>query len=478
MPANETNSLIYKPKLSDGFDEKLPLSHRRFEFQKQGVSETGQKNRPQFDKTPFARLNTINKMAVDQNGTPEQGADARRARNPAEPQDPTHYKPLHAQASPYAEWPGALGKGGMYAPVGALQGVAPVSALPGASAPAAVPYATVPPPGVPLESQPEWGLDPYQRRQRMYAGPRYFQYPKYDTSSRYQSYYPVAKKFDESHAKYGEYRGAKPLAVVPPLQMGVPLLSAPLVKDTRRKERHRRGKSRTQKAMDASRSLEANNSSTTLIAPAFVPGMPTNSNHTGPPVTERPPGGFYWALLSRNSGDDDGYSFDENGGIITLPIQMCEPPLKNIVPAYPQALQGDPEPRTRKQSKYTAEQDKLILKLKDEGKSWAEIATEVNCHNQLAARNRYQVLIGQQGGGTFFWTADDCRAFQSLLDEGERAKWLFIAQELSKKCNRRFTIDMVHHKICELFSQRPERFNILKTRDPTRGGAPYKRKLL
>ena len=346
-----------------------------------------------------------------------------------------------------------------------------------------------------LDANADWNMDPYRRHQA-YTDPRYYPSPQFDANPHYQQHFSHKgstfhdlnehgaispnKYIDHYHSLKPKNSGNPSILKGPQIPLNAPMhipSTGHYPKDMRRKERHRRTKSR-QKPLELAKNLE-NNNSTTLIAPAFVPGMPANSNHSGPPISEKPPGGFYWALLSRTAPDEDGYSnLDDEGTIITLPIQMCEPPLKKIVPAYPQALEGDPEPRTRKQSKYTAEQDKLILKLKDEGKSWADIAAEVNCHNQLAARNRYQVLIGQQGGGTFFWTSEDCDAFQSLLDEGERAKWLFIAQELSKKSNRKFTIDMVHYKICELFSQTPEMFNILKTRDPTRGGAPYKRKLL
>lgn len=159
----------------------------------------------------------------------------------------------------------------------------------------------------------------------------------------------------------------------------------------------------------------------------------------------------------------------------TIPIQMCQPPLCNVMPAYPHALDADPQPRTRKQSKYSAEQDKLILDLKSQNRPWVEIAKLANCHNHLAARNRYQVLIGQQGGGNFIWTNDDCAALQDSLDEGERMKWLFIAEELTRKLDQHFSIDMVHYKIASMFAEKPQAFGVLRTRDPTRGGAPFDR---
>lgn len=163
---------------------------------------------------------------------------------------------------------------------------------------------------------------------------------------------------------------------------------------------------------------------------------------------------------------------------ITIPIQLTQPPLCNVTPAYPQALDADPVPRTRKQSKYTPEQDQLILEMKNNGSTWAEIASRARCHNQLAARNRYQVLIGQQGGGTYSWDNKDCAQLQVMLDEGEREKWFFIAEELSRKFERKFTFEAVFYQVCKMFAKRPERFGILKTKDSTKGAPPLRRREL
>lgn len=196
-------------------------------------------------------------------------------------------------------------------------------------------------------------------------------------------------------------------------------------------------------------------------APTYVPGGIDNGPL--PSASEAPLGGFYWGLFM--DSDD-----------LTLPVQMYEPPLHDCIPTYPQALDADQQPRARKKSKYTQEQDQLILKLKNRGEGWAEIARKARCDNNLAARNRYQVLIGQQGGGAFVWTAEDVQGLQTLLDEGERAKWHFLATELSKKQNKLFSMEMCHYKMCEIFAENPGRFGVVKSLDPNRGGASYKHK--
>ncbi|KAK9475408.1 uncharacterized protein V1510DRAFT_409108 [Dipodascopsis tothii] len=109
-----------------------------------------------------------------------------------------------------------------------------------------------------------------------------------------------------------------------------------------------------------------------------------------------------------------------------------------------------PESRPRKKSKYSSEQDELILSLKRAGHSWPEIAQAANCENFLAARNRYQVLIGQQGSGNVVWDAEDEAALRALLDEGEKVKWKFISSELSKLRNKRMTPASCQRKMVEL----------------------------
>lgn len=176
------------------------------------------------------------------------------------------------------------------------------------------------------------------------------------------------------------------------------------------------------------------------------------------------------------TSDEDENSGGERATTPTfIPLQLTQPPLCNILPSFPQALEPDPLPRTRKQSKYTPEQDQKILDLKNKGITWAEIAELTGCQNQLAARNRYQVLIGQQGGGAYAWTSRECAFLQVKLDDGERAKWLYIAEELSRKFDRHFDYEAVFYQVCRLFAKKPEKFGLVKTRDSTQGGAAFER---
>lgn len=145
----------------------------------------------------------------------------------------------------------------------------------------------------------------------------------------------------------------------------------------------------------------------------------------------------------------------------TLPLTLPEPPLSMAIPANPNALQSDPQPRPKKKSKYSAEQDQIILQLKKEGKSWSEIAEKAKCGNSLAARNRYQVLIGQQGGGAVVWEAEDAMGLKSLLEEGEKAKWDYIASELSRLRSKNITAHACQSKIKELFDADPSRFGVV-----------------
>lgn len=411
---------------------------------------------------------------------------------------------------------------------------------------------------------------------------RYYGHPAYYPPQPYNKTPPV---YPPNPALY--YRRNDPVHVAPALSTahsGIPRFHSslqqnpmpPLAATQSGISKPKRSGGRFHRRQQSSRgsNFDGGNTSMALLAPGINSGFQAVAPH----VSERPPGGYYWAvilnftleheLLNKLSGgkdgrrassqgryslrrrsrryipekhveddnsddgettdgvdntvlDDDGDGYEEDGdeyidddddddddakyvprtvslgkrarkrdnpikhemrdlSMVTdqqniVPIQMCQPPLYNILPAYPHALDADPQPRTRKQSKYSAEQDQIILDLKSQNRPWVEIAKLANCHNHLAARNRYQVLIGQQGGGNFIWTNEDCAALQDSLDEGERAKWLFIAQELSRKLGQHFTIDMVHYKITSLFAENPQTFGVVRTKDPAKGGAPFDR---
>ncbi len=146
---------------------------------------------------------------------------------------------------------------------------------------------------------------------------------------------------------------------------------------------------------------------------------------------------------------------------LALPI----PPLSTAQP-HPNALIVQQPQRVKKKSKYSKEQDELILSMKKQGKSWVEISEKAKCGNFLAARNRYQVLIGQQGGGAVAWSYEDTIGLQSLLDKGEKEKWKFIATELTKVTSKRFTDVQCREMIKQLFSKDPSAFGVVVSVGP------------
>lgn len=145
----------------------------------------------------------------------------------------------------------------------------------------------------------------------------------------------------------------------------------------------------------------------------------------------------------------------------TLPLSLPEPPLATATPSNPAALKGESVSRPKKKSKYTAAQDNLILRLKKDGRSWHEISETAKCGNSIAARNRYQVLIGQQGGGAVIWDSEDSARLKEMLEDGERTKWRFIANELSRMRSKKASAEACQRKIKELFEENPASFGII-----------------
>lgn len=136
---------------------------------------------------------------------------------------------------------------------------------------------------------------------------------------------------------------------------------------------------------------------------------------------------------------------EPNGSRITEPLFIDE--LARILPQpplctasiRPDSLKSSSPKKPRRRSKYTEEQDDAIISLKRCGKSWAEIAEVSGVGSALAVRNRYQVLVGQQGGENSNNGPEDVLALRALIDDGELEKWRYLARELEKHCGRRLT---------------------------------------
>lgn len=140
----------------------------------------------------------------------------------------------------------------------------------------------------------------------------------------------------------------------------------------------------------------------------------------------------------------------------SLPI----PPLSKV-PNRPSIYQHLNQKLSKRKSKFTKVQDDLIVKLKQEGKNWVEIAEITKVGSYLAARNRYQVIIGQQGNNnSSSWNNGYTNLLKTLLDKYEIEKWRFICDELNKATNKDFKVEELQKIIQTLFMANPYNFNL------------------
>lgn len=161
--------------------------------------------------------------------------------------------------------------------------------------------------------------------------------------------------------------------------------------------------------------------------------------------------------------------------------------------------------RRRRSVKFTPEQDTMIVSLRKQGTTWVEIAKLVGLDSESSARNRHNVVVKQQeeerqaaasastvnttgnstplsssslsssisgnplaspthlarGGGISYinashyqpisWNDDDIECLRALLEAGERAKWKFIAAELTKQRNKRIPAVACQKKFKDMF---------------------------
>ncbi|KAG5357282.1 Adherence factor [Yarrowia sp. C11] len=146
---------------------------------------------------------------------------------------------------------------------------------------------------------------------------------------------------------------------------------------------------------------------------------------------------------------------------LVLPLTLSLPPLAVAVPPNMQVMRSANSDRPKKKSKYSSEQDEIILSMKKAGKGWHEIGEAAHCDNALAARNRYQVLMGQQGSGSVYWDTEDNMGLKALLDDGERAKWEFVAAELSKIRRKNITSPVVRAKVRDMLFKNSILFKVV-----------------
>ncbi|ODQ64724.1 hypothetical protein NADFUDRAFT_43026 [Nadsonia fulvescens var. elongata DSM 6958] len=109
-------------------------------------------------------------------------------------------------------------------------------------------------------------------------------------------------------------------------------------------------------------------------------------------------------------------------------------------------------PRRTYKSRFTPEQDSLILNLRKKGKSWSEIADAAKVEGPMTARNRYRTLVGPHGRKrNVNWDDDDVLVLRELLEAGERAKWKFISAQLSNSRQKRVTSTACQKKFLDMF---------------------------
>lgn len=117
--------------------------------------------------------------------------------------------------------------------------------------------------------------------------------------------------------------------------------------------------------------------------------------------------------------------------------------------------------RARRKSKFSKKQDDSIVELKRKGKTWVEIAEMSGVGSYLAARNRYQVIVGQQGNNnSSSWDNEDKSLLRKLLDEAEVEKWKFIATELTKATGKPFSDRECRETVRMLFWADPASFGV------------------
>ncbi|VEU23909.1 DEKNAAC105151 [Brettanomyces naardenensis] len=171
----------------------------------------------------------------------------------------------------------------------------------------------------------------------------------------------------------------------------------------------------------------------------------------------------YGGQMGSSTSSSDNIIDINYQGISNLAYQLSQhtpiPPFANLEPTK-ESLKIQKPKRSRRRSKFTQEQDDMIISMKKAGKSWVEIAESTGVGSYLAARNRYQVLVGQQGGRSMECGPEDVQELRGILDEGELVKWSFLAKELSKVTRKEYTPEQVRELLRYLFWKNPETFDV------------------
>lgn len=138
---------------------------------------------------------------------------------------------------------------------------------------------------------------------------------------------------------------------------------------------------------------------------------------------------------------------------------MVVPPFSTLKPSKSSMKTQKPK-RSKRRSKFTQEQDLMIINMKKENKTWVEIAECAKVDSYLAARNRYQVLIGQQGGGTGECGPEDVLVLKNIVDDGEVEKMKYLSKEFRKCTGKQCSYKQVRELIRYLFWKNTGKFDV------------------
>lgn len=116
--------------------------------------------------------------------------------------------------------------------------------------------------------------------------------------------------------------------------------------------------------------------------------------------------------------------------------------------------------RSKRRSKFSPQQDDMILNMKRANKSWVEIAEVAGVDSFLAARNRYQVLIGQQGGSSSDCGPEDVLILKKVVDEAEIEKMKHLTKEFTKCTGKPCNYKQVRELIRYLFWKDASKFDV------------------
>ena len=138
---------------------------------------------------------------------------------------------------------------------------------------------------------------------------------------------------------------------------------------------------------------------------------------------------------------------------------MVVPPFNTLKPSKASMKAQKPK-RSKRRSKFTEEQDLIIINMKKENKTWVEIAECAKVDSYLAARNRYQVLIGQQGGGTSECGPEDVLVLKDIADDGEIEKMKYLSKEFRKCTGKLCSYKQIRELIRYLFWKNAGKFDV------------------